>query len=58
MTTLRLERFDTDSNTSEIMGRFEINDIECDAFRLGAFIMNRVDANTDMKVLDIGQASD
>ncbi len=41
-----------------VVGRFETNDIEYDAFRLDAFIMNRVDSGTDMKVLDIDQVSD
>lgn len=61
MNTLRLERFDANSNTSEVIGRFETNDIEYDAFRLDAFIMNRVDASTDItdiKVLDIDQVSE
>ena len=58
MLTLRLERFDATSKTTEVIGRFESNDIESDAFRLDAFIMNRVDAGTDVKMLDLDQLLD
>ena len=58
MLTLRLERFDATSKTPEVIGRFESNDIEYDAFRLDAFIMNRVDADTGVKVLDLDQLLD
>ena len=58
MTSLRLYRFDSTSNKPDIIGRFEINNIETDAFRLEAFIVNGSDAGADIKVLDIDTVAD
>lgn len=58
MKTLRLERFDANSDNTEAIGCFEINDIEVDALRLEAFLMKGVDADAEMSVLDIDKVSD
>ena len=58
MKTLRLERFDANSDKTEVIGCFEINDIEIDALRLEAFLMKGVDADAEMSVLDIDKVSD